>query len=169
MGHIDIIMNLPDQGGSHENSTTEGSIWRATFPPNFWQPGKIVLARGCAKVIDQNSTDTLTMSLRFGDSTTVTSNDALAVSNAVDVADNDVANFAMTLQCRDVGDGTYTVVGYGVISDADASDILLNHFATVSTAFSPSDATYLDYTADWSVAHADNEVAALAGFATEIA
>lgn len=169
MSAINIIAVQTTEGAEHEDSVTEGSLHRVTFPANFWSPGKVVAYRAAANVNDSNSTDTLTMALRFGDSSTVTSNDALAASNAVDVADNDKAMVDMTLVCRDVGDGTYTVVAMGVISDPDASDILVNHAAAVATAFDPADATYLDYTADWSVAHADNEVACIAAVCYEIA
>ena len=148
------------EGDEHENTLTEGALFQETFPANFWQPGKAVRFHGSAIVNDQNSTDTLTMRIRFGDDgTTVTNDDALGVSNAVDVADADVAMVDGVLICEDVGDGTYRLVGSGVISDADASDLLVNHFVAVSTAFDPADPTYLSYTADWSVAHADNEVA----------
>jgi len=169
MSAINVVAVTPTEGDEHENTTTEGSIHRVTLPANFWSPGKVLCYRASANVNDSNAMDTLTMGLRFGDESTVTDNDALATSNAVDVADNDKSMVDMTLVCRDVGDGTYTVVAMGVISDADASDILVNHAVAVATAFDPSDVTYLDYTADWSAASADDEVACIAAVCYEIA
>lgn len=170
MGHGHTILTATAViGDEHENTTTEGALRQYAFPANFWRPGKVVRFHGTALVLDQNSTNTLTMRVRFGDDgSTVTNDDALAVSNAVDVADNDVAIVDGTLVCEDVGDGTYRVVGSGFISDPDASDHIVNHFVTVSTAFDPASATYLSYTADWSAAHADNEVASRSWLVAEL-
>jgi len=145
-----------------EDTTTESPLWQESFPANFWQEGKAVKIRGSCVVNDNNSTDTLTLRGRFGaDGSTLSNDDAVAASNAVDVADGDVGVLEMTGICtEDPTDSTkWRIVWSGFISDADASDILVNHAVAVATSIAKNVASYFSYSAAWSVAHADNEVA----------
>lgn len=152
-----------------ENTTTESAMAQTEFPAHFWKPGKVVRFEGACLVNDNNGTDTLTCRARFGtDGATLTNDDELGATDAVDVADGDIGVVRGTLVCRDLGDGTYQLVAQGVISDPDASGALVNDFADVGTAFDPGVATYLSYSAEWSVAHADDEVAAISWLVTEL-
>lgn len=154
-------------GVDHENSTTEGSIFTHAFPANFWQVGKVVKADlGCI-VSDNNSTDTLTLALRLG--AAALTGTAFATSAAVDVADGDVGLASVTLMCRSVG-ATGVVVASAILSEADATGtISTKAFGPVLVTVDTTAASYLAYTADWSVAHADNEVACEMAAVYEIA
>lgn len=156
---LSVFAQSADEQAEVENTTTEGSMAGVVFPANFWLPGKIIRFRSDAIVKDSNSTDTVTPRLRFGVSSTPGSNDALGAAAAVDAADSDIGLVVAELQCRDVGDGTYQLIARGEITTIDAAPArTLIH--AISTPFNPAVATYLDYTATWSVAHVDNEIAA---------
>jgi hypothetical protein len=148
-------------GADHENTTTEGSIARHSFGKGALRPGKVIKARAAVIVSDNNSTDTLVIGVRFGKSTTVTSNTAAATSSAIDVADGDVAIADVTIDVQTDQRAVITTL----LSEPDATGtISLKAHAVVYTLtgdekFSNT-AHYLDVTADWSVAHADNETAA---------
>lgn len=147
------------QGTEVENTTTEGALASYTCPADFWKVGKTVLISGGCIVVDNNSTDTLTLRLRFGGSTTPGSNTALAVADAVDAADADLAAVWGTLTCRTVGTaGTFAFSGFISTPDAAAATVIRAGCAVISSIDTTA-ATYIDYTATWSVAHADNEVA----------
>lgn len=153
------------RGTEHENTTTEGSIAQTAFAANALTKGKVYLFGGTCIVLDNNSTDTATFRLRFGTSTTVTSNTQAAISEAVDVADNDFAVVKGTLE---VVSATRAVIS-GFITGADAAlAVNAQPFYAVLTIAADT-AYYLDYTADWSVAHADNELASDSWHCIEIA
>ena len=150
------------QGSEHENSTDEGSIAKYTFAADELQVGKTYLITGSAIVNDSNGSDTLTLALRFGSSTTVTSNTAVVASAAIDSADNDVAAFTCFMTVRSIG-SSGSVVLHGFFAQADAEAVGTTPafaFHQVVSSLNTEAALYLDYTADWSAAHADNEVAA---------
>lgn len=153
------------RGTEHENTTVEGSIASHTFAAGSLTPGKIFDISGAMIVVDNNSTDTLTLRLRFGTSTTVTSNTACGASNAVDVADNDFAAISAKLH---VVSSTRAVLS-GWISGADAANAEACYPIMQVLTIAAETAYYLDWTADWSVAHADNECAAESFAVIEIA
>lgn len=152
-----LIQAATAEGTEHENSTTEGSIARKSFAAYELQAGQ-VYHFACAIVVnDNNSTDTLTVAVRFGTtSATPASNTAIGTSAAVDVAD---ADFAVVTGYISVQSATRAVI-YGFLSATDAANV---EKACAFYAVHTLDATvanYLDITLDWSVAHADNEAAA---------
>lgn len=144
------------QGAEHENTTTEGSIARKIFVANELSVGKVYMFDCGVEVNDNNSTDTLVIAVRFGSSSTVTSNTAVATSAAVDVADADQAVVRGWITVESTTRAVITVL----LSEPDAiATISMKSHKTVVTLV-PNTQYYLDVTADWSVAHADNEVAA---------
>jgi len=151
------------QGTEHENTTTEGSIARKIFVANELSPGKVYHFGATVEVVDNNSTDTLTLAVRFGSSSTVTSNTAVATSAAVDVADADQAVISGWIEVHST---TRAVIAI-MMSEADAIGTISmkSHKAVLTIA--ADTAYYLDVTADWSVAHADNEVAADSFYVSE--
>ena len=153
------------RGTEHENSTTEGSIARHTFTAGSLTPGKVYDISGGMVVVDNNSTDTLTLAVRFGSSATVTSNTACGTSNAVDVADSDFATIAAKLH---VVSATRAVLS-GYISAPDAANTQACYPIMQVLTIAAATTYYLDWTADWSVAHADNECAAESFAVIEIA
>ena len=95
----------------------------------------------------------------FGTSSTVTSNTAMATSAAIDVADGDVAIVDVEIHIQT----ELRAVVMVTLSEPDATGTIAMK-AFVPAVIVPSDnfsrsTYYLDVTADWSVAHADNEVA----------
>jgi hypothetical protein len=146
------------EGAEHENTVTEGSIARKTFAVGELKPGKIYGFECGIVANDNNSTDTLTVLVRFGTSTTVTSNTAIATSAAVDVADADVAIVRGTIHVQSAVRMIFMVEmaepdAIGTITMKNQGPVLFTSVA--DTAY------YLDITGDWSVAHADNEAAAM--------
>jgi len=86
-----------------------------------------------------NSTDTLITRLRFGTSTTASSNTECAVNTAVDQTNGDFSVGDMTIQIRTAT----TAVAFGTISDSDGLGTKL-----VSAQFEPSftvDVTAVNY------------------------
>ena len=143
-------------GTTHTNSTDEAVLASHTFPAGFWQAGKVVKARGLCTVPDQNSTDTLTIVARFGAS--ALTGTAIGTTGNIDVADNDLALFDVELACRSVSAGVAVIVAT-VACVLDAAGTALGAHGSVVSSVDTTAATYLALTGDWSVAHADNQVA----------
>lgn len=166
MGSV-VIRDLQAARGTEvENTTVEGSLARTTFAADELTSGKIYHFSGGAIIVDNNGTDQATLRLRFGTtSATPASNTQVAVSNAVDVADSDFAVITGTLH---VVSATRAVC-QGWISGADAANTEAAYpFMTVLTIAAGTE-YYLDWTLDWSSAHADNEAAAESWACIEIA
>lgn len=154
------------EGAEHENSTTEGSIARKAFAAGELTPGKIY-GFSCGIIVnDNNSTDTAIARVRFGTSSTVTSNTEIAVaSNAVDVADGDVAWVRGEIHVQSATRYVFHVV----CPDIDASGSIGDK-SSVAVFTAVADTAYnLDVTIDYSAAHADNEIAAASFAVFEIA
>lgn len=161
-----VVQISTAEGTEHENTTTEGSIFRRAFAADELTVGSVWEMMCGVVVNDNNSTDTLTLAVRFGSSSTVTSNTALATSAAVDVADGDVA----LVRCRLEVQSTTRIVAYIEMSEPDAiATIAMKCQGPVLFTRAAGTAYYLDVTADWSVAHADNEVAAMGGHVIRLA
>jgi hypothetical protein len=159
-----IVTFATAEGTEHENTTTEGSIARKLFAANELLPGKIYDFECGVIVNDNNSTDTLTLAVRFGSSSTVTSNTAIATSAAVDVADGDVAIVRGSIHVQSATRYVFMVA----MAEPDAiGTITMKNQGPVLFTAAANTAYYLDVTADWSVAHADNEVAAMSWSVTE--
>jgi hypothetical protein len=160
------LSRLIAAGTTHTNSTDEAALDSYTFPANFWQVGKVVRCKWAALVADNNSTDTLTTFVRLG--ATGLGDTAVFTSGAVDVADNDVSAVEVDLVCRSVGaSGVVYAVARG--SDPDAPHSKLIGDALTSVSVDTTAASTIVFSADWSVAHADNQVAAQFGTVDEIA
>lgn len=161
---IQILSIHRGAGEALTNTTVEGFLAKHVFPGGALTPGKVIEFAGAARAVSTNSTDTLTPRLRFGvDLEEPGNNTAIAAGAAVDVANDDVCIVRGRIHCQDG-----RVVIEGVISDADAPGKLLSHFAKVVDIV-PGAYYALDFTGQWSVAHADNQVQAEAWVVTEIA
>ncbi len=160
------------QGDEVENTTTEGSLAQHTFAANSLQVGKVYMITGSCNVNDSNSTDTLTLALRFGaNATTPGSNTAIVSTAAIDAADSDIAAFVCYMTVRAVSASAGIVVFHGSICQSDAEAVgttPMFGFHQVVSSLDTTSALYFDYSADWSVAHADNEVAADSFIVAEI-
>ena len=134
---------------THNNTTDAANITTITIPSGALQVGSLVKLRSCVKVIDQNSSDTLTCVAQLGGVAGVT-------SGAVTVADNDLYYFDVQFAITSIGSaGTAVAFGY-VGTDATASTLL--HADQVSmTAIDTTGTVDVTINCDWSAAHADNE------------
>jgi hypothetical protein len=153
------------EGTEVENTTTEGSLYRKVFAKNELQPGKVYRMLVPVNVNDSNSTDTCALGVRFGSSDAPASNTACGVSPAIDAADNDRGLVEAILEVH----STTRAICYGWISPLDAANVEDAHsFGPVVLTIAPDTAYNWDATAVWSVAHADNEVAAIGGHVSEL-
>lgn len=153
-----LVSMASAEGAEHENTTTEGSMARKLFAAGELLPGKMYGFQCGVVVNDNNSTDTLTLAVRFGSSSTVTSNTAIATSAAVDVADGDVAIVEGTIHVQSATRIVFVVK----MAEPDAiGTITMKNQGPVLFTSAANTAYYLDITGDWSVAHADNEAAAM--------
>lgn len=150
-------LNLAE-GAEHENTTVEGSIASHTFAAGSLTPGKLYIAQGAVVVNDNNSTDTSTLRVRFGSSSTVTSNTAVAASAAINVEDADFAGALIYIHCQT----TTRIVISTLLSAPDAAGVEAAYWHYAEVTIDQATEYYLDLTNDWSVAHADNEIAAAA-------
>jgi len=161
-----LIAIATGEAAEVENTTTEGRLYGRIFAAYALQAGKLYTMRVPVIVNDNNSTDTLTLKVRFGSSSTPGSNTACGASAAIDVVDADAA----VVECHlEVHSATRAIV-YGMISATDAANVeKVSSFGPTVITLDNTVANYWDVTATWSVAHADNEVAAAGGHVIEYA
>lgn len=152
------------EGTVHTDSTTEASLARKAFAIGELIPGKIYDFECGVNVLSDNSTDTITLAVRFGTSSTVTSNTAIASSAAVDAATGDVAIIKGSIHVQSAT--RYVFVVEMAECDAIGTITMKNQGPVLFTAVADT-AYYLDITGDWSVAHADNQIAAMCWAVTE--
>lgn len=155
-----VIQIATGEGAEHENTTTENTILRKTWAPYELSVGSTYPFTCAINVNDENSTDTNTVAIRFGTtSATPASNTACGSSAAVDGVDND---FAVIIGFLEVQTSTRAVC-YGFLSANDAANVEKACAFMKVLTIDRTVTNYLDVTIDFSVAHADNEIAAVAG------
>ena len=141
-------------GTSHENNATEGSLEKLAIPANALVPGSTIRIWASGIVEDNNSTDTLTIFIRLGTHATLpASNVAAFTSAAIDAVDADVYALHGVIQIRTAT----TAVAMWSYQDPDAAATTPKFQNTAEFAVDTTSAMYLDFSADWSVAHAENE------------
>ena len=153
-----VIQYSTAEGAEVENTTTEGSFARRIFAANELEPGAVIKFSAGVVVNDSNSTDTLTVGVRFGSSATPGSNTACAASAAIDVADADQALVDGTI----IVQSATRAVMLCMVSAPDAKGTVAVYPHVTVLTIAADTAYYLDITGLWSVAHADNEAAAAA-------
>jgi hypothetical protein len=141
------------ESAEHENTTDEALFDKyTTIPAGYLKAGDVIHVTGQVTVADNNSTDTLTLTLRLGG----LSGTAVIATAAVDVADNDVGYIDAYLVVRTVG-SSGTFVASGVQGLGVPGTVTAKPFTKVSTAVDTTAALVIGISADWSVGHADNE------------
>lgn len=121
----------------------------ATIPANSLNVDDVVHIHGVVNVLDNNSTDTLTVTVKLGSVT-------IAASVAFDVADADICVFDLYLHIRTVGaSGTYVLTGE--IGIGPAASATMRPVYKASTALDTTAAHIITVNQTWSAAHADNE------------
>jgi hypothetical protein len=154
-GAPSVLKSAVAESSEVENTTDETDFdEQCTIQANTLKPGDIILVKAAVIVNDQNSTDTCLIKFYIGGTAYIT-------TNAVDVADNDIALVDVLIKVRTIG-ATGTMVVYGIASDTDAEgagSVQMGHqYAAIASIDTTSDIT-IKLSATWSVAHADNEVA----------
>lgn len=139
---------------THNNTVTAADITSFDIPAGVLQVGSLIKVRSCIKVIDNNSTDTLTAICTLGSVSGVT-------SGAIDVDDNDIIYFDMQFVVTKLGTaGTAVSMGY-VGTDATGSTLLhADQVDMTSVPFNDANgpiAVKVAVNVDWSVAHAHNQ------------
>ena len=144
-------------GVSHTNTTTEGSLSQYAIPANALVSGSTIRLHAAGIVAAQNSTDTLTIAIRMGTSTTVTSNTAVFSTVAVDAVVGDIYCLQCFIQIRTTGTRG-TAVAMMSYQDPDATSTAPRWNYKSPFTVDTGSKLYIDITADWSVASADNQV-----------
>lgn len=153
----ELVYALSAAGTAHTDSTDETVLASYALPANHFQAGKVYHLHAAAIAVDQNSTDTLTVNVRVGP-TTLTGT-IVATTGAVDAADNDKVIVDIYLTVRNVGSASIVIVsGVGTVVGAEGTATARAVFESLS--LDSTVAQNIELTADWSVAHADNEVRA---------
>lgn len=151
-----LIASLAAQGTEVENTTDETVFQGFTIPADYLSEGMTLKLRVGVKVLDNNSTDTLTVRGRLGGATLTGT--AWFTSTAVDVVDDDICVIDVEVKVRSIGTAGEVVV-CGVASDPDAAGIAAGaHLAVIGSLDTTAD-LFLEVTGEWSVAHAENEAA----------
>lgn len=151
---LKVVQTDSAAGTAHSNSTTETSIARKIFAADELKPGQVWQFDCAVRATATNGTDTLTLAVRFGSSSTVTSNTACASSAAVDVADNDIAIVRGFLHVHSTTRAVLSIT----MSDCDAEGTMAMEQYVEILTIAAGTAYYLDVTADWSAASASNSV-----------
>lgn len=119
-----------------------------TIPANVLAAGSVLRIKGWGTATATNSTDTLTIAVKLGAT-------ALLTTAAVDVADDDVWFFDITVQVRTAG-ASGTLVAWASYQDPDAAGTAPKWVELNSTAVDTTGALAVTSTATWSVASASN-------------
>lgn len=146
-------------GASHTNTTTEGSLSQYAIPANSLVSGSTIRVYAAGIVAAQNSSDTITIAIRMGTSTTVTSNATVFTTAAIDAVVGDIYCIQAIIQVRTTGTRG-TAVAMMSYQDPDATGTSNTPKWNYKSPFTidTSSKLYLDITGDWSVAHADNQI-----------
>lgn len=117
-----------------------------TIPANFLRAGDVVRIKGSVVATATNSTDTLTVKVKIGST-------VIHTITAVDVANNDAANFDIEVTIRTIGaTGTMVAMGFaGVGVPATATSKVAS---LASTAIDTTASKAVSATATWSAASA---------------
>jgi len=158
MSATTLVVNDLTAGTTLTNSTAETVLKSHTFPADWFQLGVGHGFTATVRVPSTNSTDTLTLRARLG-GTTLTGT-VIAVTAAIDVADDDTAVIS--------GSFTFDTIGTAGAGEASSSTVGPDAAGIAtgsgqSTALASLDTTaalLLEITGEWSVASASNQCAA---------
>ena len=135
--------------GTHNNTTTAGDASATvTIAANTLVAGNAIHVKSYGRVVDNNSTDTLTPVLKIGST-------AIGTGAALDVADSDLVRLDCWITIRTIGSSGTFVADGTLETDAVGGTKLL--FTKASTTIDTTAAQILAMNFDWSAAHGDNE------------
>ena len=148
------IANILSDGTTHTNSTDEAALASAPIPAYAMQAGYRIEFFGAVEVPSTNSTDTLTVNVRLGNTTLIGT--VVWTGGAIDVADDDIVYVHGHVVFRDA-DSASVWYGGAVGGGPDAAGIAAVAYAATASDYDATAAGVIELTADWSVAHADNQ------------
>lgn len=136
----------------HENTTDAADFDKSyTIPANTLRVGDVFRIRGLVTVNDNNSSDTLTVIVKFGSVT-------INTQAAEDVEDSDLGVFDVIVTVRAIG-ATGKIIAHSMATvDTDATAGPIVAAAIAETTLDTTAAVKIAVNADWSAASADNEV-----------
>ena len=145
-----VVYNSIVESAEHENTVTAANFDKSfSIPANSLRVGDVLHVRANVTVVDNNSTDTLTLLLTVGAVT-------VAATPAVDVADNDIGFIDAWITVRAIG-ATGKIVASSLVGLGVSGTVTGKAVALAETTLDTTAANVVAVNADWSVAHADNE------------
>jgi len=144
-------------GTSHENTTTEGAASRGQIPADTLVVGSTVRIWAAGIIEDNNGSDELVIYVRLGANALPASNVAAFTSASINSEDADIYCVHGLIQIRTVGTGG-TAVAMFSYQDPDAAGTAPKWQYTASFAVNTTVDNFLDLSADWNAANADNEM-----------
>ena len=140
--------------GSHFNTVTEGTAsTTVTIAADTLVAGNALHIKSYGRVTSNNSTDTLTPTLKFGDTDT-SATTTIATGAALDVDDDDLVRLNAWITIRTIGSsGTFVADGTFETDALGATKLLWTKPSTsINTTVDQTLAMFFD----WSVANEDN-------------
>jgi hypothetical protein len=125
------------------------------MPANMLTAGTIVRVRYQGIATATHTTDTLTIKLVIGGTTTNATGTALITTAAVDVADNNIFTGEVSLVCRTAG-ASGTMVAVGSYTDPGSAGGTVKSAYLASTTVDTTAALPIKVTATWSAADTGN-------------
>ena len=148
-GDTDLLYNAIADAAALTNTTSETAFDKSyTFPVGSLKAGDKIVIEGEVRATATNSTDTLTVKVKIGST-------LLATSGAVDVANNDICVFRLTLTVTDVG-ATGHFTASGTISLGVAGTVTAKAVYVDSTAIDTTATQAITVTGQWSNASSSN-------------
>lgn len=137
-------------GTALTNTTSETVLGSVSFPANFFTDNKVILFKALVNATATNSTDTLQVRARFGP-TTLTGT-AIATSDTIDVADDDLCVIEGTIKVRDA-DASGTFISMASVNGPDAGGVdATEAHATITASIDFTAALLLEITGEWGAA-----------------
>jgi len=149
-GGNDLLTNVADSI-EVENTTTETNFDQTfTVPVTQLKIGTVLHILASGLVVDNNSTDTLVIRMKVGTET-------ISTTGAIDVADNDVFHVDAYVIVRTLG-ATGTLGAFGTTVLGVPGTAAAEPFSNAQATEDTTSGLAVVVSAEWSVAHADNEV-----------
>lgn len=146
-----LLYSNQANSADHENTTDEAAFDKSkTIDGASLRVGDVLEVVAQANVLDNNSTDTLTLRLKVG-------SEEIIATAAVDVADGDIGYIHAFIAVRALG-ASGAIAACGVQGLGVPGTVTAKPFFKSEAAEDLSGDVAITVTADWSVAHADNEV-----------
>ena len=154
-----VIQFATGAGTAHSGTATEGSVVRKYFNVAELNAGCVIPFEFALMVSGTSPGDTLTIRVRFGTSSTVTSNTAVLIGDAIATSAGDHVIGWGSIHVQSATRYVFTMVvdnphATGAIDDTTST--VYEFTAVADTAY------YFDVTADWSTSSATNAVYAAA-------